>query len=281
MSNFPDEPINRAASEKVIEPDKVGENAEKLANSTLGELSDALVKHGEDVLKQLGLPCDNARSLRFGQLLCLKRTQCCESRSDDPAASLLPLLTDAGSTVIKQFMASTLAAFAEFSDVKTGLPRARSVLNRVRFIAEHELNISVAPVITVRELLSYFADMTKWTNWDTDTPLGEFYRRAKACCLIIKLILIDCFRFAFGELFFYGELKAELEHPDDLFIEIDEYDGEYSEKYDINRFGDEYDTEAEDFLIGGEKMRLEEEKRMAREWNEARFRILGLTDKRK
>lgn len=279
MGKYLDEMINKAENNRISDLDKVWENAERLAYSKLGELSPDFAYYGEWHLKWFALPYADSNSLRFGELLCLKRVQCCSCECDDFAAGLLPLLSrDGFLPEVRAFLNSTIDAFTRAIDKYRGLTRGRSVYGRICHVAEQELNIDITPDMTVKELFDKFGSITVW---NPHSLLDSFYKRTKACCLIAKLLLIDCFRFAFGELFIMSDLKIRLEYPDDTFYPFDEIENEYTEYDNVNIFGDAYDTEADDFLIGGEKMRRKEEKKMAEEWDEARFRLLKPAGKRK
>ena len=115
--------------------------------------------------------------------------------------------------------------------------------------------------------------------------------------------MIDCFRFAFPELFVYSELERRVsaDDPESLF-----YNNNYDNKspYDrIDSFGDDYDTDANKFLImSGEKnlrftlsksekdewnavtanlRRMAEQRKMADEWNKARSELLARANGKK
>ena len=290
--------ISETEGNRISDPTEAGRFVTELANVTLGELSREMTEWGEALLKYMPLPANNAYSLRYGELLNLLRIFCCDTRESDYAARLKVSLIEGAecSVYVKLFKAITLEAFVKFIDRKSETRRGSSVYDRVRRTAwEH--GIYIEPYMTFGELFKAIGVITRW---NIGCSVSSFAERTSACCLIIKLLMVDCFRFAFPELFIYSELERRVsaDDPESLF-----FDNKTSPYDRIESFGDDYDTDADKFLImSGEKhvrftlsksekdewnavtanlRRLAEQRKMADEWNEARSGLLARSKDKK
>lgn len=309
MGKYLDELISSAQNKRIDDPEEAGRITTELAYCTLGELSSEMTKWGEGLLNFTYLPKENAYTLRFGELLNLLRIMCCELGLSDYAARLRLSLFDitSHSTEVKLFKAVTLGVFADFIDRKTGTLRGSSVYNRVSLIAEEKLGLEIGREMTFDKLLSKFTPMMYW-NYASSLKL--FTERISACALIIKLLMIDCFRFAFGELFGFSDLKDRLveqtenwEKEDDFYSCYIKEDGTTLKFDRADHFGDEYDIEADDHLLSGKPApsgftmssadreewrtvtsklrRIAEWQEWAEDWDRVRFRLLDLTKRKK
>lgn len=278
--------MSETAGNRISDPIEVGKLVTELAYITLGELSREMTEWGEGLLRYMGLPDRDAYTLRFGELLNMIRIVCCNDKVSDYAARLKLSFIELseGSAYVKLFKAVTLGAFTDFIDQKSGTLRGSSVYNRISSIGVYDLSIRAARDMTLGELFKEFGAITRW---NIGCSLKRFAERTSACCLIIKLLMVDCFRFAFPDLFSFSELENRFNGYDDDLCEYDR----------IDSFGDAYDTDADRFLIKkGEKnycftlskseqdewdavtsklRRLGERQKMAEEWNAARSGLLA------
>lgn len=237
----------------INDPDEVARVTDDMAYCRLYELSADTVKLGQNLLKYVFLPTDEGCGLRYVELAGLLRVLCCDHKSSDLAAHLRTVLINKTVSCMKakMFKMVTLRAFADFVDRKTDTVRGSSVYNRISRIAKTELDFNVYTSTTFNDLFNAFDGRISY--WNIGCTLEVHAKKTSACCQIAKLLLIDCFRFVYSELFVLNDLKNRLVKSADSWETRLEYDQWYStedknvSKYDkVDQFGDEYDVEAEE-----------------------------------
>ena len=254
MSTKLDEMMSFAENGCINDPVEAGKIITELAYCTVGELSSEAVSWCGRLLNFFFLPTENAPTLCYGELVNLLRLECCELKGDDYAASLGVTLfkLSENSMHVKLFKAVTLGAFTDFIDRKSKTLNGTSVYNRVADVARSVLDTDISRGMTFNRLYSKFGSLTAWR---IGTSLQRFAERASAYCLITKLLLIDCFRFAFSDLFVLSDLKDKLvgygdnwEKKADFYRNFEKADDGSLKADRTDSFGDEYDTEAYAYL---------------------------------
>lgn len=250
------EELAKTSARAVRDPEEVGGIVTALAYEPLSELPYGMRWEAGNMLRITALlPSEKAKELCFAEYLSLLRISCCLSKASDYAAKLRIPFSDFDNMPLKMSKFSEVAvkAFTSFVDSKSDSLKGSSVYERVCDIAADNDIMIITALTTFKQLFRRITMLT--ADWNGQCSIVEFAKRAAACAQIIKLLMVDCFRFAFGDMFVLTNLKNKLVEDADTWENKKAFEKWFGtgvegvSKYDrVDMFGDEYDTDADQYL---------------------------------
>ena len=226
----------------IDDPDDVKNITDDLMICTLDKLTvpgHNTIDVGKNLLHSMFLPCDKPQELCFGELLNLFRV----SYLHDNALEWMGLIriffawTANVIGTVKLFAAISVKSLADMIDQRSGTERGNFFFLKIYEKLHMYFNFDMTRTTTVGQLFSLLEP--SMTQWNPPQPLDDFAHKAYVGCEIIKMMMIDLFRFGYSEFFVLSKLK------DKLAADCDDWSGYY---YDAE-FGNRFDITDYDFDV--------------------------------
>ena len=242
-------------------PEDVGEITDAMMNRTLAEMtvpSYNTAYLGGRLLECVYLPAGVAEAVRFGELLNLIRVCCLETDEPEMAAKLVPMLRSVSQTVgsVKLFTAIPIKSLMQFIIDKANSPRPAYLYARICEKSSTELRYTIGDETTIGDFIRHIEN--RMTHWLPGSSLDEFTKYAHSCCEIVKMLLVDCLRVGYLEMFKLSEFHSRIEKlaaeqgccsKSDLMWLNKKYAESYNTKYDYTTDDKIFDDDESDEFV--------------------------------
>lgn len=252
-------------------PEDVEEITDAMMNCTLAEMTVPSYNTaclGGRIMECFYLPADAAVDVRFGELLNLIRVCCLEIDNPEMAAKLVPMLRSVSQSVgsVSLFTAIPIKSLTQFITDKTQSPLPGYLYRRICEKSSVALGYPIRDNTTVGDFIGHIEN--RMTRWLPGSSLKKFTEYAHSCCEIVKMLLVDCLRVGYIEMFKLSEFHSRIEKlaaeqgccsKSDLMWLNKKYAESYNTKYDYttddkifdddesDEFRDDTDFDEDDF----------------------------------
>ena len=193
---------------------------------------------GHDLLDSLFLPSAYPQLLSFGELLNLIRVAYLHDNLIEWMALLKIFFTWTEPVIskVKLFAAVPIKSLANLVDKRSKTEKGSLFFIYLYERVHNNFGYDLTRTTTIGQLFSLLGNMTAW---EPPLPISEFEKKTHASCEIIKILMIDMFRFAYPEMFVLSKLKDRLAS----------YCRDWSsDKFDFE-FGSRFDNPVYDFDV--------------------------------
>ena len=194
-------------------PKDVKEITDAMMSCTLEDLalpSCNIMPISTRLLEIFYLPSAVAEEVRFGELLNLFRVYCLEVNSAEMAAQLVPILIKLSQTIgkVRLFTAIPIKSLMNYIANMALSPLPGQVYNRICGKCARHLGFNLPDDATIGDFLDRIN--VRMTRWTPGTSLDGFVDYAQNCCEIVKMMLIDCLRIGYIDMFKLSKLNDRL-----------------------------------------------------------------------